>query len=279
MTKTAPLTVGANGLPLDVLGSVSLEVNLDSISASHVFIVAMKLTVGCLLGIDFLSKHGAVLDCARNTLSFHCNTGKGGMEVVLPTHEEGVFVVSIAETVHVPARSGMIVKGKVECSGLLTGREGFIEPNCKDTTCRGFLIARSVNTVQSAIEVAIQITNIAPREVILYQGSQVADFYVDHRVMQIDSRSCESRQSNERPSVDLTGTDLTQSQKQKLENLIWEFRSLFVTEGGPTGRTSNVKHAIITNGLPVREPIRRIPHALQETVKLEVKKMLKDGGN
>ena len=277
MTKTAPLTVGANGLPLDVLGSVSLEVNLDSISASHVFIVAMKLTVDCLLGIDFLSKHGAVLDCARNTLSFHCNTGKGGMEVVLPTHEEGVFVVSIAETVHVPARSGMIVKGKVECSGLLTGRESFIEPNCKDTTCRGFLIARSVNTVQSAIEVAIQITNIAPREVILYQGSQVADFYVGHRVMQIDSRSCESRQSNERPSVDLTGTDLTQSQKQKLENLIWEFRSLFVTEGGPTGRTSNVKHAIITNGLPVREPIRRIPHALQETVKLEVKKMLKDG--
>ena len=228
----------------------------------------------CLLGIDFLSKHGAVLDCARNTLSFHCNTGKGGMEVVLPTHEEGVFVVSIAETVHVPARSGMIVKGKVECSGLLTGREGFLEPNCKD---RGFLIARSVNTVQSANEVAIQITNIAPREVILYQGSQVADFYVGHRVMQIGSRSCESRQSNERPSVDLTGTDLTQSQKQKLENLIWEFRSLFVTEGGPTGRTSKVKHAIITNGLPVREPIRRIPHALQETVKLEVKKMLKDG--
>ena len=152
-----------------------------------------------------------------------------------------------------------------------------LEPNCKDTTCRGFLIARSVNTVQSANEVAIQITNIAPREVILYQGSQVADFYVGHRVMQIGSRSCESRQSNERPSVDLTGTDLTQSQKQKLENLIWEFRSLFVTEGGPTGRTSKVKHAIITNGLPVREPIRRIPHALQETVKLEVKKMLKDG--
>eukprot|EP00731_Ephydatia_muelleri_P028340 Em0019g1213a len=86
-------------------------------------------------------------------------------------------------------------------------------------------------------------------------------------------------QSNERPSVDLTGTDLTQSQKQKLENLIWEFRSLFVTEGGPTGRTSKVKHAIITNGLPVREPIRRIPHALQETVKVEVKKMLKDGVN
>ena len=142
---------------------------------------------------------------------------------------------------------------------------------------QGVSDARSVNTVQSANEVAIQITNIAPREVILYQGSQVADFYVGHRVMQIESSSCESRQSNERPSVDLTGTDLTQSQKQKLENLIWEFRSLFVTEGGPTGRTSKVKYAIITNGLPVREPIRRIPHALQETVKLEVKKMLKDG--
>ena len=54
MTKTAPLTVGANSLPLDVLGSESLEVNLDSSSASHVFIVAKKLTVDCLIRHRFL---------------------------------------------------------------------------------------------------------------------------------------------------------------------------------------------------------------------------------
>ena len=68
-----------HNLTYSLMSSISgHEVNLDSISASHVFIVAKKLTVDCLLGIDFLSKHGAVLDCARNTLSFHCNTGYGG---------------------------------------------------------------------------------------------------------------------------------------------------------------------------------------------------------
>ena len=55
--------------------------------------------------------------------------------------------------------------------------------------------------------------------------------------MSIDKNSCES-QSTEMPKVDLTGADLTHSQKRGLKKLIGEFRRLFVTEGGPTGRTS-----------------------------------------
>ena len=126
ITKAAPLTVGANSLPLDVLGSVNLQVNVNNVCTSYVFIVARKLTVDCLLGIDFLSCHGAVLDCARNTLSFASKPSQGSAGVVQPMHE-GIFTVSIAETIQIPARSGMLVKGRVEHSSLLTGKEGLVE--------------------------------------------------------------------------------------------------------------------------------------------------------
>ena len=38
-----------------------------------------------------------------------------------------------------------------------------------------------------------------------------------------------------------------------------------------------VKHTIVTNDPPAREPLRRITHMLQDTVKAEVEKMLQHG--
>ena len=180
ITKAAPLTVGANGLPLDVLGSVKLQVNVNNVCTSHVFIVARKLTVDCLLGIDFLSCHGAVLDCARNTLSFASKPSLGSAGVVQPMHE-GIFTISIAETIQIPARSGMLVKGRVEHSSLLTGKEGLVEPNHRNSS--GLLIARSLDTVGGSNEVNVQITNITPKEVTLYRGMRVADFSLGQCIM------------------------------------------------------------------------------------------------
>ena len=45
--------------PLNAVGSVELEVSLDT---NYVFVVDMQLTVECLLGMDFLSCHRALID-------------------------------------------------------------------------------------------------------------------------------------------------------------------------------------------------------------------------
>ena len=68
--EDAPLTVGANGVPLDVLGTVNLLAVVGKVSVKHSFVVARTLTVECLLGIDFLSRYGAIIDCAENKLTF-----------------------------------------------------------------------------------------------------------------------------------------------------------------------------------------------------------------
>ena len=50
-----------------------------------------------------------------------------------------------------------------------------------------------------------------------------------------------------------------------------------MSPGQSLGRTSAIKHSIRVEGPPVRQPLRRIPYALQDTVRTEVQKMLKEG--
>ena len=52
----------------------------------HQLIVVNNLTVDCLLGADFLQKHGTVLDCCSNTLP----VGQD-FKVVIPMNETKQF--------------------------------------------------------------------------------------------------------------------------------------------------------------------------------------------
>ena len=42
ITRDAPFTIGANGSPLDVVGSVELEVSLDRVCTNHVFVACSQ---------------------------------------------------------------------------------------------------------------------------------------------------------------------------------------------------------------------------------------------
>ena len=69
MIRTELLTVSANGTSLHVQGQIQLLVSLGPFTYKHAFVVIHDLTVDCLLGANFLKKHGAVIDCKSGTLS------------------------------------------------------------------------------------------------------------------------------------------------------------------------------------------------------------------
>ena len=270
INRTAPLTIGANGIPLDVLGTVNVMVVLETIKVHQDFVVARKLTVECLLGMDFLSRHGAIIDCSKRklTLVVH-DKGKARHE----GREGGTaLVVNLAQTIKIPARSQLLVRGKMENLDNIKG-EGLIEP--VGDTQRGILVAHCVCKVDDSNEVPLQIVNTGLTDTILYEGTRVATFMEGRAVMALDN--IVETQNNEISDVDLTSTELTEAERLKLKQLIWEFRSIFASEGSAPGRTDVVKHSIRVQGPPVREPLHRIPYSLQETVSTEVKKMLHHG--
>ena len=85
----------------------------------HSVLVAVDVTQDCLLGMDFLGKHGCTIDFETSSLSF------GGRMVKLKAKSgvTKVFRISLAKTVVVPGCHEMVLHAKVkgaECGdGLL----------------------------------------------------------------------------------------------------------------------------------------------------------------
>ena len=123
----------------------------------------------------------------------------------------------------------------------------------------------------------MQVINTGHESITLHSGTTVASFNSSAIVMTVNKDDTSGLESDTMPDVDLTGANLDHSQQEKLKQLIWKFRTLFATEKGPLGRTSVVKHTIKTDGPPIRQPLRRIPFALQSTVRTEIQKMLEQG--
>eukprot|EP00731_Ephydatia_muelleri_P012792 Em0007g102a len=113
-------------------------------------------------------------------------------------------------------------------------------------------------------------------ETTIYKGTQMGAFTSGQCVMSVGDEGDLKTQNDRMPEVDLSSSSIT-PQEKKLEKLLYDFRGLFVSEGGPLGRTSVVKHAIKTTGPPIREPLRRIPHSLRNEVATEVKRMMEGG--
>ena len=277
ISNVAPIAIGANGSPLDVVGRVNIEITMDTFCTNHSFIVVQKLTVDCLLGMDFLAKHGAVIDCVKNSLSLTSGSAYLQLHETKKPVSDIVAVVSVSETVQISARSKGFVRGTITHPGIKAGQEGLVEPKYKGQG--RLLVARSLNTVDPQNEVPIQVINTGHEPITLYSGMSIASFSSSVEIMSVSDKehSPDNMQGDGMPDVDLAGANLSPSQKHDLNRLIWEFRDLFVSEGGCTGRTSVIKHTIRTEGSPIRQPLRRIPFVLQDTVKTEIKKMLQQG--
>lgn len=222
------------------------------------------------IGMDFFNHYGAVIDCAKNTLSLSPVMNPLPLESKrnVPTI---VSNVTISETVEIPARSKMLIRGTLAYPSLLVGQEGLLEPTYKGEG--KLLVARSLNTVSYNNQLMVEVVNIGQAPITLYSGTTIASFSPNIAVHPITKKDGDKMNAT-MPNIDLNGTELNNSQRQELEALISEFRDLFVSPGQSLGRTSTIKHSIRVEGPPVRQPLRCIPFALQDTVQTEVQKML-----
>ena len=62
LSVVGELVVSANGQPLDIRGKCDLEICVDGVNVVHSILVAADFNQECLLGIDFLGKHGCKID-------------------------------------------------------------------------------------------------------------------------------------------------------------------------------------------------------------------------
>ena len=168
--------VGANGLPLNVVGKVHLPVKLGNFQQDQEFLVAKNLSVECLLGADFLVRSEAILDCKAGRLSLKGAVVPITMGSSMTPSDTPVMSVQVTETVEVPPRSVMLIQATVKgkgCNGLV--HEGFLEPSYSSNFPKHVLVARSLSEVGQDQKVVAQVMNISPDTVKLYKGMKVGE--------------------------------------------------------------------------------------------------------
>ena len=166
-----PLALGANGSPLSVMGKVELPMRLGSFHSKHVFVVVEKLVVDCILGADFLFNHGAILDCAHQTLQL-CKRGQAPSHIVL---SGAVFKPKRQDCFNVRVRDDVVVEGRhvmYILAELQTGQdqvthaihEGLVEPLDSTSIPSHILCAHSLSCVDSQHCLLVEVINGSPEQ-------------------------------------------------------------------------------------------------------------------
>ena len=274
--------VGANGLPLDIMGQVQLPISIGTFDCKQSFLVVRKLTVLCLLGADFLRDQAAIINCKESRLSLGA---ENQCHVLIDTGrarraaEPSSLTVIATVDFEVPGGTLQLATGSIkEDAGTI--QEGLFEP-ISGKLPKHVSMARSMNCVTSDKQMVLQVMNTSPSPVTVYKGTVLGIFVPSQYVLVVGEGESLVPQGTTNGSVlpDLNATckHLSDSEKVQLNRLLVSYEDLFVSKGDPLGRTDRVKHSIRVEGPPIRQPLRRTPRALKEVVDAETQKMLKEG--
>eukprot|EP00731_Ephydatia_muelleri_P020689 Em0013g416a len=203
----------------------------------------------------------AVMDFRNNKLHLGNSTIKiPSSDVSISSDDAHSISVHALEDMDIPGRSVRLVIATLQkgsCGSTEQISEGLIEP--ATVLPKHLCVARSLGRVLSEGSILVQVMN---RNLILME-SNVATVGSGNR--------------REVTTFNLDSTEIPDSEKYELRNLLRKFGDLFVSENGALGRTKVVKHRINTSGSPIRQPLRRQPESLKGDMNEEVKKMLSRG--
>eukprot|EP00731_Ephydatia_muelleri_P006855 Em0003g1103a len=240
---TSRTAIGANGLPLNVMGQVDLDICLGNFRTVHTFIVVRDLTFECILGADFLKVNKAVMDFRNNTLHLGNSTIKiPSSDVSVSSNDAHSISVHALEDMDIPGRSVRLVIATLQkgsCGSTEQISEGLIEP--ATVLPKHLCVARSLGRVLSEGSILVQVMNVSPTAVKVYKGIQLGQFVPQRNLILMESNVATVGPGNRREvtTFNLDSTEITDSEKHELRNLLRKFDDLFVSENGALGRTKD----------------------------------------
>ncbi|XP_037896545.1 uncharacterized protein LOC119641780 [Glossina fuscipes] len=224
-----------------------------------------------ILGMDFMAKHGLVLDMKRQVLQY--------ANVTLPLtvgydRQAEVLQVVVQRQQKIPPNSEAIVWAAAT-EELRLNKTWVVELN-KEYTKDNIIIGKAVvSPVNNLIPVRLlNPTNVTTK---IHKGDiiaqcQKAEYVVDHQAETPKTRPTVSPEAE----ILIIGwtSNLDEQQKKYAKKFLVENWSIFADGTNLNGRTNAVKHIINTVGAdPIRQRPRRIPLAKRRKVADLIKDM------
>ena len=188
----------------------------------------------------------------------------------------GCYRIVVTEKVSVPARSEVIVSGKVSEKGILKGDLCIIEPTAKAFES-GQSVAKSL--IHGKQMLPLKMMSLTNEEQIINEGTTIA------------TASPVMDMTKVKPSVDKCGKDtvpehlsdlyqrtvdgLTGDQRHQVAKLLSKYSDVFSKNDADLGRSGIIKHKIPTGEThPITQPPRRVPVHMNEEVDNQIADMI-----
>ena len=273
LQETARKVRTANGGLLKIKGACTLKVQLDHLDFDQEFIIANIEEPG-ILGISFLDQSEVDIKIRKKILK----TKKGKLKL----YKQGTDIccrVQLCESVTIPPHSETFLKTYTSqncCAHL-----NLVEPTHKHIQ-RGLLVGKTlVDTSQD--QMTVSVVNASSKSVKLKENITLGTIHPIEQISICDLGSEKSKDmaaEKELPThlkslVENASSDLTETEKKKLSNLVFEFQDVFMSPDGQLKQTHLAEHYIDTGDTkPFKMPCRRIPMFKKPVVEAEIKKML-----
>ena len=284
---------GANGSKICVKGSLDCFINIQNKEFPCKMIVAKDIYESILLGSDFLTQHGCVLDFSNLILTI------GNIRTPLLKTETysrkgpKSFKLKIAKTIRIPAKT---TANNIQCEI----RSKSYSNKCYHTTTgilipASTLLARKFNVQSPSLllnickgKTAIQITNPNEHEIIIFRNQTIGSFEKISKttvnLINQSSSDCSSEQTPKQfvnpensaandaeklktlfSKLEIDSMNhLSTDQIKKLKDLVTKYRDIFYDDETGLPAANLPPHDIILDtNKPIRTPYRQIPIALK----------------
>ena len=265
--------VGVDGAPLQVRGSVMVQLVVAGQPFEQKVIIADSLTSQGILGLDFLEANQCVLNLAQGELLTH---GKNIPLATQPLKNSVLTQVEIAarETFIIGAMSEMETMGEMQsdCEGTWIMED-------KQLKRTQVVVARAIVTPQGG-KVPMRLLNPKSEPLTIYKGTRLAIAEPIDPVEIIGSldKECISQVDPGKDRVpesimESIPANLTDHEAKQLLTVLTQYAHIFATNSNDLGRTNILSHRIETTGVPIRQGVRRVPLPQREEIRKLIKEM------
>ena len=273
----------ANGEKLIVHGESMMEITLGNRKFNTSVKVVTLSDRSAILGLDFMKNERCVIDVSEKSMKINSMKFKISLYQQMTSK---CAKVQLCESISIPPQREIILTGKIEkrhrnfdeAVGLLE------EPSYMQDSKR-LMIAKALVSNENNV-VPVRVANFTDTPISLDKGYTVA---VIHPV-DPDSVVCLDEEDVGKgeevlqvpdhllPLLSNIDENLSDSETNKVKELISKYSDCFMTPNGELGKTTLVQHHIDTgNAKPIRQRLRLPPVNIQKDVDKEVQKLLDQG--
>jgi len=281
---------------------IKLPLHLAGVTTNFSFVVCDNMQYNFLIGLDFMEANSLVIDTAKRMVRSPCgDTPYFSRPEILPVSSAKI---RCSKTVTLPPNSVHFMSGKVDSSKVSTDKsyQVLFEPYMNCAVKTGTLMAGAIPFIANR-SVPIQCIQTRNEPVTLYKNQLlgfVKPVIVENDVHSITSSTavpisdncpennacrklsdCSNKWTRESldAALSLHELEISREEKQRLSDIVWNFRDCFSTNKFDLGTctTYKAKIELKTDYVAKWIPSRPVPYKLQPHVNAEIKGLLKAG--